>query len=248
VALVAVGAVLYYGHIHSLKSRLLMATPDSIPAQPDLVDFARPIGRKAYANHCAECHGADLKGDSMKGVPNLIDSDFLYGTGRLSEIERVVMYGIRSGSSKGWDLASMPAYGTPTPYSRYELASLSPREIDDLVAYLRSFQNLVEDQEAVKRGEELFHAYKKGVCWDCHATDAMGDSAIGAPNLTDTTWLYGDGSAAWIRHSITFGLGGACPAWVNDLSLTTIRSIAVYIYSLLPPRVTRTASAGTEPN
>jgi cytochrome c oxidase cbb3-type subunit 3 len=242
VLLLAVAAIVYFHGESGIKARLLMATPDLIPGQPELVDYALPIGKKAYAKSCAECHGADMKGQPTKGIPNIIDNDFLYGTGRLSDIERVVMYGIRSGSSKGWDLASMPAFGTPQPYSRYDLASLSPGEIDDLVAYLRSFQNLVEDQEAVKRGEVLFRAYKKGVCWDCHATDAMGDSAIGAPNLTDPIWLYGDGSAEWIKNSITYGLSGSCPAFVDQLPVAAIRSIAVYVHSLIDRPGQRTAA------
>jgi cytochrome c oxidase cbb3-type subunit 3 len=243
-----IAAGVYLSHDHDLKRRLLMATPDSIPDQQELVDFALPIGKKAYAKHCAECHGADLTGDQTKGVPNLVDNDFLYGTGRLSDIERVVMYGIRSGNSKGWDLAAMPAYGTRTPYPRYELASLSPREIDDLVAYLRSFENMPDDQDAVKRGEEIYRGYKKGVCWDCHATDVMGDSAIGAPNLTDTVWLYGDGSAEWIKDAITYGMSGTCPAWIDQMPMASIRSIAVYIHSLLRAPGTHTAAADTGSN
>ena len=81
----------------------------------------RPWAASAYAQHCASCHGAHLEGDRTRAVPNLADNDWLYGTGRVSEIEHVILYGIRSGNSKGWDLAQMPAFATAHPYKLYAM-------------------------------------------------------------------------------------------------------------------------------
>jgi cytochrome c oxidase cbb3-type subunit III len=227
------------------RARFLIATPDSIPAQADLVSYALSRGQSGFSKYCASCHGLEGKGDPFKGIPNLIDNDFLYGSGRVSEIERIIMYGIRSGNSKGWDLASMPAFGRATPYKRYKVNSLTPQELDDIVTFIYSFQHEVDDIKKLERGRAVFRGYEKGTCWDCHANDALGDTAIGAPNLTDKIWLYGDGSRKWIYDSIAFGLEGYCPAWIDRLSLVQIRSIAVYLHALAKTPDLKTASAAT---
>lgn len=219
----------------ALRARLLKSLPDNVPADPELAAYAQARGEPAYREHCAACHGTQLQGDSARNIPNLADGDWLYGGGRVTEIERIVLYGIRSGNSKGWDLADMPAYARQEPYRRYKIAPLLPREIDDVVAYLRSFQNTPTDPAAVERGARLFGGSEKGVCWDCHGQDAEGDSAIGAPNLTDDVWLSGDGSQQSIHDSIAFGLVGHCPAWITRLPPATIRAVAVYVHSHQPP-------------
>ena len=239
------GIAVLYVQDRQERARFLIATPDSIPGKPDLVTYALERGQDGYNDHCAVCHGRDMKGDPLRGIPNLVDNDFLYGTGRVSEIERIIMYGIRSGNSKGWDLASMPAFGRKTPYPRYKVASLTPQELDDITTFIYSFQHGADDSAAIERGRAIFLGYEKGTCWDCHANDARGDSAIGAPNLTDDVWLYGDGSRKWIYDSIAFGLEGYCPAWTDRLSPVKIRSIAVYLHAQLKKPATKTASAAT---
>jgi mono/diheme cytochrome c family protein len=120
-----IGGVLVV-HANALHARFLMVAADSIPGDAELMRFAMSRGASAYAQHCASCHGAHLKGDPSLAVPNLADHDWLYGLGRVSEIERVILYGIRSGNSKGWDLAHMPAFATSRPYDLYAMAPLSP--------------------------------------------------------------------------------------------------------------------------
>ena len=218
-------------HVHAVRARFLLALADSIPGDPELMSFALSRGASAYSDHCASCHGAHLRGDPALAVPNLTDHDWLYGTGRVSEIERVILYGIRSGNSRGWDLAHMPAFATARPYDLYAMMPLTPRDIDDVTTYLLSFQQPQADSAAVQRGKQIFYDTNKGVCNDCHGSDAKGDSAIGAPDLTDGIWLRGDGSRQSIEDTIAHGLTGHCPAWVTELSPVTIRALAVYVYS-----------------
>jgi cytochrome c oxidase cbb3-type subunit 3 len=221
-----------------------MAAADSIPGNADLMSFAMPRGASAYSKHCASCHGAQLQGDPVRAIPNLADADWLYGSGRVSEIERVVLYGIRSGNSKGWDLAHMPAFATPHPYDLYAMAPLTPGDIEDVTSYLLAFRHPQADEAAVQRGGQIFHDANKGVCNDCHGFDAKGDSAIGAPDLTDGVWLRGDGSRQSIEDSIAHGLAGRCPAWITVLSPVTIRALAVYVHSASARASARTLSAG----
>jgi cytochrome c oxidase cbb3-type subunit 3 len=215
-------------HLHVLKTRLLTTQPDAIADDGELKAFALPRGERGYADHCANCHGLELHGDRRRGVPDLVDKDWLYGSGRVGEIERVVMYGVRSGMSKSLNQAAMPAFATPEPYARYKIDPLSPTDIEAVAALLYSFQHpTAVDPALVARGAAVYHG--KGLCFDCHADHAKGDAAIGAPNLTDAIWLYGDGSVKSIRHSIERGLGGVCPTWAARLSPDVIRAIAVYV-------------------
>jgi cytochrome c oxidase cbb3-type subunit III len=226
--LCAVLAHVYGGQ--KLKARFLLAPPDRIAVEPDLLAYALPQGHAAFDEHCAGCHGIHLHGDPTRGVPDLVDHDWLYGTGRIGEIERVMLYGIRSGNSKGENLADMPAFATPIPYSRYAIEPLTRGEVADVVALIYSFQHRTAvDATTIDRGSAIYHG--KGFCFDCHGDNAKGDSAIGAPNLTDGIWLYGDGSMDTIRRSVERGLRGVCPAWISRLPPDTIRSIAVYINS-----------------
>lgn len=211
------------------EARLLKASADAIPADPALTKYALARAEGAYRENCAACHGDKMQGDQHRGIPNLADEEWLYGTGRVSEIERVVLHGIRAGNSKGWDLASMPAFANRQPYKRYPITQLLPREIDDITAYVLSFQSPVTDAAAVERGLKLFTGSTRGVCWDCHGGDGRGDPAIGAPDLTDRYWLMGDGSRDAIYDVIAFGLAGHCPSWIGKLAPADIRSLAVYV-------------------
>lgn len=227
VAAIAFGA--YVVHGRAQEARFLRTFADSIPADPQLSEYGRTRGAAAFQENCAACHGEKMQGDRHRGVPNLTDEQRLFGTGRVSEIERIVLYGIRSGNSKGWGLASMPAFANPEPYQRYEIATLLPREIDDLTAYLLAFQHKAADAAAVQRGAQLFTGAERGGCSDCHGADARGDADIGAPDLTDSDWLMGDGTQQSIYDAIAFGMGGHCPAWIGKLPPATIRSLAVYV-------------------
>ena len=231
-ALAVATTIVYARSTNALRTRLLMAIPDTIPADATLNAYAMSRGKVAFARHCASCHGQRGQGDVVRGVPNLGDHDWLYGTGRVVEIERVVLYGIRSGNSKGWKLASMPAFATNNPYKLYQLSPLTPQEISDVTEYILSFQGRSADAAATERGTKVYRSPVRGLCWDCHGERAQGNSAIGAPNLTDDIWLYGDGSRASIYNSVAYGHAGSCPAWISRLSPLTIRAVAVYVHNL----------------
>jgi cytochrome c oxidase cbb3-type subunit 3 len=213
------------------RTEFLQADADRILDDPRLAPKALATGRKVFLGNCASCHGADGRGSTATGTPDLTDQDFLYGTGRVSEIELIVLHGIRSGDDKGWDLAWMPAYGQPVPYAREKLPSLSPAEIEQLTSYVRAISGTIgEDPTAVAAGGVLFEGH--GGCWDCHGRDAQGDAAIGAPNLTDAKWLRGNGGRNDISRIIREGLHGVSPAFRGRLAPANARAVAVYVASL----------------
>jgi cytochrome c oxidase cbb3-type subunit 3 len=222
---VAAVALAWFGYSqwqdYSLGRRLILASPDSIPSQPELVAWSERAGKNAYAKNCASCHGADMKGN-QHGVPNLSDATWLYDYGRVSDIERTILYGIRAGLGKSHNVTDMPAIG------RQKV--LDEQEIRDVMAFVMSInaRKRQVDPAAVERGSKIFQ--DKGVCYDCHSRDATGISDYGAPNLTDDDWLYGGDEKA-IYSSIYDGRHGLCPAWIGKLSFATIRALAVYIHS-----------------
>ena len=92
--------------------------------------------------------------------------------------------------------------------------------------------------EMVALGERIYHGQVGGAtCTGCHGADAKGTPL--APNLTDTEWLWSDGSYPAIVKTITAGvpqpkryrspmppLGGA------QLTPDQVSAVAAYIWAL----------------
>jgi cytochrome c oxidase cbb3-type subunit 3 len=217
-------------HVH-MEGRLLRTDPDMIAQSADLMQFSMPRGAYNFRRYCGDCHGSRGRGDPSRGIPNLADGDWLYGSGMVSEIERIVAYGIRSDHPKAWNLAIMPAFAHARPSGTDpKIPPLSPPELRDVIEYLIYLQQKTADPQAAARGAKVYGIV--GGCYDCHSADAKGDSAIGAPNLVDAITLYGDGSRQALLDSIANGRQGVCPAWINRLRPATMREIATYVYSL----------------
>src|SRR3984957_2038866 len=149
-------AAVFAADSHAARE-LLRANPDVVPADAMLLRFAVRRGRPLFEARCAVCHGASGSGDPSRGVPNLTDDDWLYGSGRAAEIEKVIDYGIRSHNPKAWNLAIMPAYARPEPNpADKNIQPLSPGEIDDVVEFLMRQQGRQADAAASSRGAALF--------------------------------------------------------------------------------------------
>jgi cytochrome c oxidase cbb3-type subunit 3 len=213
------------------QAHLLRSNADALPLNSHLMRYATRRGAGEFAAHCAKCHGAAGTGDAARGIPDLTDGDWLYGAGAVSEIERIITYGIRSANPKAWNLARMPAYATPHPSStNTSIAPLDPGQIRDVIEYLYFLQGRAHEHDAAVRGGDIFS--NGGGCYDCHSSDARGDPAIGAPNLTDKTNLYGDGSRDALFDSIANGRQGICPAWIDKITPAEVRTVALFVYSL----------------
>jgi cytochrome c oxidase cbb3-type subunit 3 len=227
------GAAVFAADGYAVR-QLLRADPDALPADATLLGFAMRRGQPLFAARCAVCHGVLGSGDAARGIPDLTDNDWLYGTGRPSEIEKVIDYGIRSRNPKAWNLAVMPAYARPQPNpADKNIQPLTPGEIHDVIEFLLRQQGRQADPAAVSGGAAVFMG--NGGCYDCHSVDAKGDSAIGAPNLSDAISLYGDGSRDALYMSIAYGRQGVCPAWINRANAASIRELALYVYSISHP-------------
>ena len=90
----------------------------------------------------------------------------------------------------------------------------------------------------IAEGDKIFHGQEAGgTCTACHGQDAKGTAM--APDLTDNTWIHGDGSLSFIEHTVTTGvpqpkshpapmppMGGA------SLNPDQVKAVAAYVYSL----------------
>ncbi len=207
---------------------ILRADPETILRQPALAPRAIALGRAGFGRHCASCHGSG-RADPARGIPDLTDGDFLYGTGQVAEIEQIVLHGIRSGDPRGWHLAAMPAYAKELPYpAEPAIKPLTPLEIGDVAQHLS--HERTTDAAAAARGAAIYAG--RGACWDCHGPDGGGNPAIGAPNLNDRVDLYGDGSIAALTATLARGRAGISPAFARTLSPLEARAIAIYVASL----------------
>jgi len=228
-ALLLAGAGFYWLSHSARLAALMRADPDTVPGDADLAAFAIAYARPVYEQHCASCHGAALQGDRTRGIPALVAHQWLYGGGRVAEIERTILYGIRAGNTKTRHLADMPGFARAVPYPGYALDPLEPGDIRDVVEYLINAAGKPAEADAAERGAQIFA--RKGQCFDCHERDARGDDAIGAPSLVGSEWLYGTGTRQDLYDSIAGGRQGSCPAWSGTLSPVTIRALAVLVYA-----------------
>lgn len=232
-AVIAIALVGWMAYRATSNADMLRLAPDELPSNAGLFRFAVAEGAGVFENHCASCHGATLKGDRRQGVPDLTDGEWLFGEGRVSEIEQIALYGIRAGIHRTKNAADMPAFGRETPYARYQIPTLTPAEISDLADYIGTFQGRPADAASRERGKALFDV--KGQCFDCHSGDLAGDNFIGAPNLADKVWLYGDGSHQSIVNSIAQGRQGVSPMFKNRLKPAQLRAVAAFIHAKSTP-------------
>lgn len=215
---------------HRVASHLLRADPAQILKDPELLQSAAAIGEPLYQTHCAGCHGAALQGSSARGTPNLSKNVWLYGNEPVN-VERTILYGIRSGHPKARNVTDMPAL--------VRSGQIGEEDAHDVVEFLKSLAEEPYDREKAQRGHDVY--FTKGNCFDCHASDARGVADYGSPSLTGPYWLYG-GDRRTLFDSIESGRHGICPAWQARLTALQIRSLAVYLVS-----ATRTSSTGARP-
>lgn len=166
---------------------------------------AREIGQRLFLNYCAQCHGSDARGS--RGFPNLADHDWLYG-GEPETIQQTIAKG---------------RHGVMPPLA----AVIDGKLAGDVAQYVRSLSNLSSDPIRASRGESTF----KSTCAACHGPTGKGNQALGAPNLSDSVWLYGSSEAS-IVDAILKGHDNTMPAHEEILTPERIRMLTSYVWGL----------------
>ena len=95
-----------YGEFFARPEELASPSVNRIARSLRLNRQAMVLGRKVYDEHCAACHGADLKGIPDQHTPDMTDSEWRFSGDDLesgglkkfpSDVEWTVRYGVRSG-------------------------------------------------------------------------------------------------------------------------------------------------------
>tara|TARA_R110002049_G_scaffold39931_1_gene122308 strand:+ start:2437 stop:3342 length:906 start_codon:yes stop_codon:yes gene_type:complete len=173
----------------------------AVAADPDAI----AMGSRLFQTYCVQCHGSDAGGS--RGFPRLSDDVWLYG-GSPEAIKTTITNG---------RVGVMPPLG----------AALGPEGVRNVAHYVRSLNGLAHDSLRAQRGVDLFQAN----CTVCHGAEAQGNPAMGAPNLTDNTWLWGS-SEATIVETITQGRQNRMPAFGEFLGEDKVHVLSAYVWSL----------------
>ena len=192
------------------KARLAMAPVYAKYATMDADALARDpqamgIGQRIFLNNCAQCHGSDARGS--KGFPNLTDNDWL-GAHALDDIKKTILEG---------RIGMMPPMAAAVGNSD---------DVKNIANYVLSLSGSAHNDIAAQLGKPKF-----GVCAACHGADGKGNLALGAPNLTDKTWLHGWGEQA-IINMVNAGKTNAMPPQGRLLTAEQVHVLAGYVLSL----------------
>ncbi len=187
--------------LEPLYARFASMKPQEIAVDPQ----ALAIGERLFMNNCAQCHGSDAHGS--KGFPNLTDNDWLHG-GSPEKIHETLVLG---------RVGNMPPMAA---------AVGTPDEVRNLANYVLSLSGSPHDSLRASLGKPKFAA-----CAACHGMDAKGNTALGAPNLTDDIWLHGWGEAA-IVNIVNNGKVNMMPAQAEKLTEAQINVLAAYVWGM----------------
>jgi cytochrome c oxidase cbb3-type subunit III len=172
---------------------------------------ALKIAKNLYAANCSVCHGSDARG--AKGFPNLTAPNLTWGR----EPDQIVA------TIGGGRQGVMPAWKDV----------LGAAGVEAVASFVYSQAGHSAPAALVAAGKQTFAT----VCAACHGPDGAGNTALGAPNLTDAVWIYG-GSLEAIRDTIANGRSNQMPAHLELLGEQKVTLLAAYVLSLAPPAAT----------
>ena len=172
---------------------------------------AMEMAGRLFQTYCIQCHGVTGQGSRDKGFPNLTDKDWQWG-GTPEQIVETIANG---------RMGVMPPYGGSPEAIGGEAGA------KEVANYVRSLSGLSHNSDLAEKGKAKYET----VCFACHGQDGKGMQALGAPNLTDKTWLYGS-SEAKIVETIVAGRQNQMPAWKEFLGDAKIHLLSAYVLGL----------------
>ncbi len=158
--------------------------------------------KRIFMQHCAACHGNDAQGQAM-AFPNLVDADWQWG-GSEADIETSIRQG-RQAMMVPWQ------------------SVLGDEGVTDVVNYVKTM-SATDENTNHEKGQALYQQF----CVACHGATGEGNTALGAPNIVDDIWLYGN-SDEQLRHTIALGRNGIMPAFDRRLSDAQIRMLVAWL-------------------
>ena len=180
------------------EPRLTIAELSLAEIQDDLDLMA--TAERIFKRECAACHGPDGRGQAEM-FPNLMDVDWQWGSSP-EQIEQSIRNGRRP---------VMPPWQ----------AIIGEDNVQQVADYVQQLGSAGADSHAGKA------VYDQN-CLACHGPDGTGNIMLGAPNLVDTSWLYGDSLSA-IVTSIADGRAGVMPVFNTRLDDTQVRLLVAML-------------------
>lgn len=147
-------------------------------------------GMQVFQAYCVGCHGPSGKGDGPMASPLARDfgvrpTDLTAGSYVAQKSEEELKKAILGGGKAVHRTAYMPAWSQ----------TLSPGQVDDLVAYIREIQfgNVVEEPSFVNVGDklELGRVLYTIRCLACHGVEGRGDGLFIEGLKTGSTGVKG---------------------------------------------------------
>ncbi len=184
-----------------LYAKFAAMTPEDMSRDPQ----AKAIGERLFMNNCSQCHGSDARGS--KGFPNLADADWLHGGAPVNIAETL----------NNGRIGQMPPMAA---------AVGTADDVKNVAQYVLSLSGSPHDSVRASLGKPKFSA-----CAACHGMDGKGNTALGAPNLTDDTWLHGYGEAA-IVAIVNNGKINQMPAQGQKLTEGQVKVLTSYVWGL----------------
>jgi cytochrome c oxidase cbb3-type subunit III len=166
---------------------------------------AMRMGQRLFANNCAQCHGA--AGTGSMGFPNLTDGEWQWG-GSAEQIHATLMNG---------RLAAMPGWSNV----------LDEYGIRDVTEFVVQMSGREANTQQATAGQNLYGQF----CAACHGMDGRGQVLLGAPDLTNDTWLYG-GRREQIADVLRNGRNGVMPGFADKLGEDRVHILNAYVKSL----------------
>jgi len=188
----------YHQRYDSIRNSIL-ATPFA-DLQED--EYIMKTAKGIFDRNCAVCHGADGRGQAFM-FPDLMDGIWQWG-GSVAQIE----HSIRQGRE-----AVMPGWGTV----------LGEQGTMQLIGYIRELGQGTATTDA-DPGKTSYNQY----CAACHGITGTGNIALGAPDLTNGVWLYGDTDNDLIE-TIANGRRGIMPGFEKRLDNVQIRLLIAWL-------------------
>lgn len=152
-----------------------------------------------YNRNCAVCHGYDAAGQASM-FPSLVDDDWQWGDSA-EQIEQTIRNG-RNAIMVAWK------------------GTIDAESIEQLTDFVLQLDSAPADHA----GRGVYLQY----CLACHGPEGDGQPALGAPDLSDSTWLYG-GSREAIHETITNGRSGVMPAFSARLDDAQVRMLVAWL-------------------
>jgi cytochrome c oxidase cbb3-type subunit 3 len=199
-----------------MVAKIEQSSLEEIRTTDNLFRFSVAGGQSMFKVYCTQCHGSGAQG--APGYPNLNDDDWLWG-GNLESIYTSIKHGIRNDEDDDARTSEMPGFGAD------EL--LEGDVIKAIANQVLKMAGLEHNEQAALNGVEPFSEN----CADCHGEEGKGDTELGAPNLTDAIWFYGN-KPDEIISQISAPRHGVMPAWGERLGEASVKQLAVYIHSL----------------